>query len=150
MHGAGHESGRRAGTENVILDVGLGAACDVARQWIGMPKVRELRDYFWTRLKEIFGDRVHLNGHPEKRLPNTLNVAFPGRVGSEILAQLDGLAATTGSACHAGSVTLSPVLKAMAVPPEVGMGAIRFSLGRATTQNELDTVVSRLAGILNS
>ena len=108
VHGAGHEAGRRAGTENVLLSVTLGAACDAARKWVGMPQVRALRDRFWEGLKGIFGERVTLNGHPTERLPNTLNVNFVGRVGAEVLAMLPGIAASTGSACHAGSVTLSP------------------------------------------
>jgi cysteine desulfurase len=144
MHGAGHESGRRAGTENVLLDVGLGAACEQAKSWIGMPEVKQLRDEFWDRLQAAFGERVTLNGHLTERLPNTLNVSFVGRVGSEILAALEGVAASTGSACHEGSVELSPVLKAMGVPPEVGMGAIRFSLGRTTTAEEIDAVLEWL------
>ena len=106
--------------------------------------MRALRDRFWEALQERFGDRVVLNGHPEHRLPNTLNVSFVGRVGAEILARLDGVAASTGSACHAGRVELSPVLEAMGVAPEVGMGAIRFSLGRGTTRDEIDVVVERL------
>ena len=148
IHGARHESGRRAGTENVLLDVGSGAACELAQSWIGMEKVRELRDLFWELLKKKFGDRVVLNGHPIERLPNTLNISFVGKVGSEILSRLDGVAASTGSACHSGSVELSPVLKAMAVAPEVGMGAIRFSLGRTTTREEIEEVVDRLKQIL--
>jgi cysteine desulfurase len=92
---------------------------------------------------------VVLNGHPVHRLPNTLSVSFVGKVGSEILARLDGVAASTGSACHAGRVELSAVLEAMGVPADVGMGAIRFSLGRATRRDEIDVVVARLAGILN-
>ncbi len=110
IHGASHESGRRAGTENVLLAVALGAACDLARMWKGMDSVRELRDLFWELLQNKFGDRVVLNGHPIERLPNTLNVSFVAQVGAEILARLPGVAASTGSACHAGSVELSPVL----------------------------------------
>jgi cysteine desulfurase len=144
VHGAGHEAGRRAGTENVLLSVALGAACEVARRWVGMPLVKVLRDRFREGLKEIFGERVTLNGHPTERLPNTLNVNFVGRVGAEILAMLPGVAASTGSACHAGSVTLSPVLAAMGVPPIEGMGAVRFSLGRSTTWEELEEVLDRL------
>jgi cysteine desulfurase len=144
VHGAGHESGRRAGTENVLLAVALGAACDAARKWVGMPKVRDLRDRFWEGLKGIFGEKVTLNGHPTERLPNTLNVNFVGRVGAEVLSMLPGVAASTGSACHAGSVTLSPVLAAMGVPPGEGMGAVRFSLGRSTTWAELEEVLDRL------
>jgi len=144
VHGAGHEAGRRAGTENVLLAVALGAACDAARKWVGIPQVKELRDRFWEGLRGIFNGKVTLNGHPEKRLPNTLNVNFVGRVGAEVLASLPGVAASTGSACHAGSVTLSPVLAAMGVPPEEGMGAVRFSLGRTTNWGELEEVLNRL------
>jgi len=144
IHGASHESGRRAGTENVLLDVALGAACDLARRK-GMDAVRELRDLFWCLLQDKFGDRVVLNGHPIERLPNTLNVSFVAQVGAEILGRLPEVAASTGSACHAGSVELSPVLRAMGIPPEIGMGAIRFSLGRTTTREEVEAVVENLS-----
>jgi cysteine desulfurase len=106
-----------------------------------------LRDHFWQALQAIFGERVVLNGHAEHRLPNTLNVNFAGRIGAEVLAHLDGVAASTGSACHAGRVELSPVLAAMGVPEPVGMGAVRFSLGRGTTQAEIDAVAERLRAI---
>lgn len=148
IHGAGHESGRRAGTENVLLDVGLGAACELAESWIGKHSIRELRDLFWRRLNEEFGHDIVLNGHPTHRLPNTLNVSFPGRLGKEILHRLGGVAASTGSACHSGAVELSPVLKAMRVPPETGMGAIRFSLGRTTTEDEIEVIVKNLKAVL--
>lgn len=148
MHGAGHESGRRAGTENVLLDVALGAACALAGSWTGIESVRQLRDLFWKLLKERFGGRVVLNGHPEERLPNTLNVSFVGKVGSDLLARIPNLAASTGSACHAGSVEMSPVLKAMGVPLEVGKGALRFSLGRTTTRREIEQTVDWLSDAL--
>jgi cysteine desulfurase len=144
IHGAGHESGRRAGTENILLDVGLGSACEIAQPWLGMESVRQLRDHFWDRLQDAFGDQIVLHGHPTERLPNTLNVSFIGRAGSEILGRMENVAASTGSACHSGSVELSPVLKAMKVPPHIGMGAIRFSLGRTTTREETDSVVALL------
>lgn len=144
IHGAGHESGRRAGTENVLLVVGLGKACEVAQKYIKSEKIRKLRDRFWEKLQKTFGDDVVLNGHPTHRLPNTLNISFVGKVGGEILAQLDGVAASTGAACHSGSVELSPVLKAMCISPGVGMGAIRFSLGRTTNSKELDIVIRLL------
>ena len=147
VHGAGHEGGRRAGTENVLLAVALGAACEVARGWVGMPQARSLRDRFWEGLKEFFEENVTLNGHPVERLPNTLNVNLAGRVGAEVLAKMPGVAASTGSACHAGSVTLSPVLAAMGVPPGEGMGAIRFSLGRTTTWEELEKVLHMMKEI---
>jgi cysteine desulfurase len=148
VHGAGHEGGWRAGTESALLAVGLGTACDVARNLAPMQGVRSLRDRLWQRLRATFGNRVVLNGHPDQRLPNTLNVSFADEVGTEILARLEGVAASTGSACHAGRIELSPVLQAMGTAPEVGMGAIRFSLGRGTTQDEIDAVADRLAQIL--
>jgi cysteine desulfurase len=147
IHGAGHEHGRRAGTESAFLAVGLGAACGLARDLTPMARVRDLRDRFWERLRQRFGDGVVLNGHLEDRLPNTLNVSFVGQVGAEILKRLDGVAASIGSACHTGRIELSPVLRAMHVPPEVGMGAIRFSLGRHTTDEEVETVCDRLVEI---
>ncbi len=148
IHGAGHERGRRAGTESALLAVGLGKACELARDLAPMIRVRALRDRFWHALQEQFGARVVLNGNPAHRLPNTLNVSFVGEVGAEILARLDGIAASTGSACHSGRIELSPVLEAMGVPPAIGVGAIRFSLGRGTTADEIDAVVQRLAGLL--
>lgn len=144
IHGAGHELGRRAGTESVLLCVGLGTACELAQSWVGVESIRQLRDLFWERLQARFGKGVVLSGHPTERLPNTLNVSFVGKIGSTLLKRLDGVAASTGSACHSGSVELSPVLKAMKVPPEIGMGAIRFSLGRTTSREEIEEVVSRL------
>lgn len=145
IHGAGHEQGRRAGTESALLAVGLGTACTLAQDLAPMERVRALRDRFWRALQDRFGDRVVLNGHPEDRLPNTLNVSFVGMIGAEVLARLDGVAASTGSACHSGRVELSPVLAAMGVPERIGMGAVRFSLGRQTTDAEIDAVVAQLA-----
>jgi cysteine desulfurase len=148
IHGAGHEGGRRAGTESALLAVALGKACELARDLSAMDRVRALRDHFWADLHNRFGSRVVLNGHSTHRLPNTLNVSFVGRIGAEILERLDGVAASTGSACHSGRIELSPVLEAMGVAPEVGMGAVRFSLGKATTRDEIDTVVRHLTSIL--
>jgi cysteine desulfurase len=115
-----------------------------------MERVKALRDRFWIALQERFGNRVILNFHPEQRLPNTLNVSLVGCVGAEVLAGLDGVAASTGSACHAGRIELSPVLEAMGVAPEVGMGAVRFSLGHGTTDEEIATVVEALSNVLPS
>ena len=144
IHGAGHEGGRRAGTESALLAAALGKACEVAQAWIGNPDIQRLRDLLWDRLQASFGNQVVLNGHPTKRLPNTLNVSFVGHIGAEILAAMPHVAASTGSACHAGQVTLSPVLQAMNVAPDVGLGAIRFSLGRHTSEGEVEEVVSQL------
>ena len=148
IHGAGHEAGRRAGTESAMLATGLGRACELAADLTPMDAVLALRDRFCDSLQHRFGNRIALNGHPERRLPNTLNVSFVGMVGAEILARLDGVAASTGSACHAGRVELSPVLEAMRIEPVVGMGAIRFSLGRSTTAQEIEAVVDRLTRAL--
>jgi cysteine desulfurase len=148
IHGADHECGRRAGTESALLTIGLGAASALAQSADRNHEIRRLRDRLWTELHTAFGDQVVLNGHPTRRLPNTLNVSFLGRIGEDILARLDGVAASTGSACHAGRVTLSPVLAAMGVPSEVGLGAIRFSLGRTTTEAEIDDVVGRLRNLI--
>jgi cysteine desulfurase len=145
MHGAGHEHGRRAGTENVILDVALGAACELAQDLAWTDRLRQLRDQFWDALRENFGQQVVLNGHPTRRLPNTLNVSFAGKIGADVLARMPEVAASTGSACHEGSIQSSPVLRAMRVPPEFGMGAIRFSLGRMSTWEDLSRVVAMLA-----
>lgn len=148
IHGAGHENGRRAGTESALLAAGLGAACTLARDLGSIERIRALRDRLWEAVQQRFGGRVVLNGHVQHRLPNTLNVSFVGQLGAEILQRLSGVAASTGSACHAGRIELSPVLKAMGVQQEVGMGAIRFSLGRYTTMDEIDAVSELLADIL--
>ncbi|MGH6631425.1 MAG: cysteine desulfurase NifS, partial [Burkholderiales bacterium] len=115
-----------------------------------MARVQALRDRFWEALQQRFGERVVLNGHPEHRLPNTLNTSFRNQVGGELLQRLDGVAASTGSACHAGRIELSPVLKAMGVPAEIGIGAIRFSLGRATMEREIDNVLARIERIFEA
>jgi cysteine desulfurase len=149
IHGAGHEGGHRAGTESAMLTAALGEACVLAGDLSAMERVKALRDLFWAALEDRFGQRVVLNGHPDLRLPNTLNVSFVGRIGNEILEALDGVAASTGSACHAGQIELSPVLEAMGVAPEIGVGAVRFSLGRATTAEEVEEVVERLTDLLS-
>jgi len=106
LHGAGHEGGRRAGTENVPYLVGLGTASALARQSLpeATDRLRRLRERLWERLRAGLGERVVLNGHPEQRLPNTLNVSFVGHVGAELLERVPEVAASTGSACHEGKV----------------------------------------------
>jgi cysteine desulfurase len=149
IHGAGHESGRRAGTESVMLAAGLGAACLLAEDLSWTKSVRDMRNDLWTALRDRLGDRIVLNGHPEHRLPNTLNVSIAGRAGAEVLASLDGIAASAGSACHSGRVELSPVLRAMGIPEQTGIGAMRFSLGRATTCDEIEETVERISELLS-
>src|SRR6267378_2599608 len=138
----------RVSPESVILTAALGTACALAGDLRSMETVRGLRDQFWASLRAHLGDRVVLNGHPERRLPNTLNVSFVERIGSDILAALEGIAASTGSACHSGRVELSPVLRAMGIPERVGMGAVRFSLGRTTAADEIAEVVECIATFL--
>ncbi|HYV38947.1 MAG TPA: cysteine desulfurase family protein [Gemmataceae bacterium] len=149
IHGAGHEAGRRAGTENVPYIVGLGKACELSTQSLSAAtqRLQKLRDRLWQKLQESLGRKVTLNGHPEKRLPNTLNVNFIGHIGADLLAKIPQIAASTGSACHEGLVTLSPVLKAMGVPPEIGRGAVRLSVGRFTTEQEIDQAAQLLTGV---
>jgi cysteine desulfurase len=146
VHGAGHEDGRRAGTENVPYLVGLGAACEIARRSLpaASERLAQLRDRLWDRLRAGLGDRISLNGHPERRLPNTLNANFAGCVGTELLEKTPEVAASTGSACHEGRVALSPVLCAMGVPPTLGRGALRLTVGRFTTEEEIDFAANAL------
>jgi cysteine desulfurase len=144
IHGGAHENGRRAGTESAMLAAGLGAACALAEDLSWTRLARELCDRIWTVLRERLGEQILLNGHAEYRLPNTLNISVIGRTGADVIASLGGVAASTGSACHSGQVELSPVLRAMGVRESAAMGAIRFSLGRATTREEIDATVGRL------
>lgn len=140
IHGAGQESGRRAGTENVPYIVALGTACRIAREGLAAhaERMAALRDRLWARLRAALGERAVLNGHAHERLPNTLNVSFVGCIGAELLAALPQIAASTGSACHDGRISISPVLAAMGVDAEVARGAVRFSVGRDTTEDEID------------
>ena len=146
IHGAGHENGRRAGTENVPYIVGLGQAAELVA--LSLPAVtvqlQFLRDRLHEQLRAALGDRLTLNGHPTQRLPNTLNVNFLGHIGSELLQKVPGVAASTGSACHEGMVSFSPVLCAMGVPPDIGRGAVRLSVGRFTTEEEVDRAAELL------
>jgi len=146
IHGAGHEGGRRAGTENVPYLVGLGKAAELAMYSLpgATDRLRALRDRLHDRLSRALGERIVLNGHPERRLPNTLNLNFTGHIGEDLLTEVPGVAASTGSACHAGLVTVSPVLKAMGVPEKLARGAARLSVGRFTTDDEVDRAAEQL------
>ena len=140
MHGAGHERGNRAGTENVLEIVGLGKACEIASRDLerNFNHMREMRDRLFAGLMETSGN-IQLNGHPEKRLPNTLNVSFKGVNAGELLAEISyGVAASAGSACHScDQIIISPVLDAMRLAPEWAMGTIRFSVGKFTTTAQI-------------
>jgi cysteine desulfurase len=146
IHGAGQESGRRAGTENVPYIVALGKACAIAQHSLpsATARLKALRDRLWQRLQAGLGDRVQLNGHPDRRLPNTLNANFAGQVGAELLQKMPEISASTGSACHEGKVTQSAVLCAMGVPPEIGKGALRLTVGRFSTEDDIDRAADLL------
>jgi cysteine desulfurase len=144
IHGAGHEVGRRAGTESALLIAALGKAAEIAAALSSVKSIRTLRDFFWESLREIFGDRVLLNGDPIARLPNTLNVSFLDHQGATVLQHLDGIAASTGSACHTGQMEPSPVLTAMGIDRNRALGAVRFSLGYFTTKDEIEVVLRKL------
>ncbi len=146
MYGAGHEFGMRAGTENVLEIVGLGAAAELAAT--ELPKraahMRAMRDRLEAGLSAELGG-LHINGHPTKRLPNTSSVSFPGVEANTLLDGLDGeLAASAGAACHTDKVDISAVLKAMGVPEEIGMGTVRLSTGRHSNEEEMDQAVEML------
>jgi cysteine desulfurase len=146
MHGGGQEMGLRSGTENVIFNVSLGKACELILDnlYDDISRLRGLRDRLHNQIVSAIPEVV-LNGHPEQRLPNTLNLSFPGLIGEEILREIPDLCVSTGAACHDRSLKLSHVLEAMGVREEVGMGAIRISLGRPTTETEVDQAARLLA-----
>jgi cysteine desulfurase len=145
MQGAGHERGLRPGTENVPHIVGLGEAARLARESLAGETVRvaALRDDL-HRVLEAAVPGLALNGHPEARLPNTLNLSFPKVTGWALLAAAGALAASTGSACHAGQHAASGVLAAMGCSGERAAGAVRLSLGRFTTAAEIEAAADAL------
>lgn len=149
LTGAGHEHGLRPGTENVAFITGLGMAARLARERLPKTGVRlkALRDQLHLQLlAEVPG--LRLNGHAEQRLPNTLNVSFPGVSGHDLLARAaPDLAASTGSACHAGSQGVSGVLGAMGASPERAAGAVRLSVGTGTTSADIDRAARALIDV---
>lgn len=149
IHGASQERGHRGGTENVIMAVGLGRAAELAAEHVGDDHSLRLRDRLWAGIQAAVGDRAVLNGHATKRLPNTLNVSFPGFVGGELLGRVPGVLASTGAACHSGDAKPSAVLTAMGVSRERAIGAIRFSVGRPTTLDEVEAVAQLVGDAVN-
>ncbi len=146
MHGASHEMGWRAGTENVIEIVGLGRACELVKN-----NLKEYHRHMQTmrdRLEAGIGERfeqIRFNGHPKKRLPNTLSASFRGMEANIILEELEGVCASAGAACHSDHLEVSSVLEAMQVPLEYAMGTLRFSVGRYTTEQEIDRALVEIA-----
>ena len=150
-YGAGQEMGRRAGTENVLEIVGLGKACKIAQR--DLEKNMAHMKTLCNRLHDGFMSRnlnIRLNGHPEHRLPKTLSISFKGREANRILEDIGiEVAASAGAACHADSVQISHVLEAMDVPLEWAKGTVRFSVGRMTTEADIDRAVNVVAEALS-
>ena len=146
IHGASHEAGVRAGTENTAYWVGLGEACRILMRdaVTHSNQLRFKRDLLYSRLKEAIVD-LSVNGKYEdeqtdlqRRLPNTLSVNFPGVVGAELLAATPSVCASTGAACHSGETKMSDTLQGIGLLPEVAKGTVRFSVGRLTTTEEIE------------
>ncbi|MFJ4820693.1 cysteine desulfurase family protein [Streptomyces sp. NPDC088801] len=147
VYGGGQERGLRAGTENVALAIALGTAAQLAAAEFadGAPaRLAAWRDDLHQRLTDGLPGRVHLNGPEKNRLPNTLNASVDGVLGHELLAAAHQIAASTGSACHSGTHTPSPVLTAMGLDPARALGALRLSLGRWTTSGDIETAAVAL------
>jgi len=143
IHGAGQETGVRAGTENVMEIVGLGKACEIALRDLqqNMDHMRRMRDMLHEGLKDRLSN-IRLNGHPEIRLPNTLSLSFHSLEANRILEEIGlEVAASAGAACHSGEVELSHVLEAMQVPLDWAKGTLRFSTGRMTTESEIEKAI---------
>jgi cysteine desulfurase len=152
IYGGGQEAGRRAGTENVASMVALGTACLLAQEQLveSRARLQDLRDELQRLLEEYVPTQVYLNGHVTERLPNTLNISVEGVVGEEVLAVTPEIASSTGSACHEGSTDPSPVLMAMGLPRERALGALRLTVGRWTTEEEVQKVARLLARTIAS
>jgi len=151
MHGAGQESGRRAGTENVLEIVGLGKACEVARRDLvkNGKHMQAMRDRLHDGLKQTC-ERVRLNGHPQQRLPNTLSLSFHDREANRILETIGPeIAASAGAACHSDTVEVSHVLEAMQVPEIWAKGTLRLSTGRQTTEDDIDRAIKVISEAVN-
>jgi cysteine desulfurase len=147
VHGGGQEGGRRAGTESVAHIVALGTAAALAGEHLSdeSARLRDLRDRLHRRLDQRLPGRVHLNGHPRERLPTTVNLSIDSVDARALLAAVPGVAASTGSACHAGTSTPSPVLVAMGRTREQALGAIRLSVGRYTTGADVERAADLIA-----
>ena len=149
MHGGNQEQDLRAGTENVLEIVGLGKACEIAKR--DLEKNIQIMEQTRNKLQEkLFNELndIKLNGHPKKRLPNTLNLSFKNLEADYILSSFKNVAASAGAACHATDITISPVLEAMNIPIEYAKGTIRFSTGKITTNEEIDQAVKSIVDVI--
>ncbi len=152
IYGGGQESGHRAGTENIAHIVALGIACMLAREQLAesQPRLKRLRDRLEQRLTEFLPGSVNLNGHRSERLPNTLNLSVDRVIGEEVLAATSEIASSTGSACHEGRTDPSAVLMAMGLSRERALGALRLTLGRWSTEDEVEKAARLLARTIDS
>ena len=150
FYGGGQEAGIRPGTLNVAGIVGLGAACELSKNYMeaGKSCVSTLRDTLHQKLNARLGD-IHLNGHPEQRLPGNLNLCFAGVQSHALLMGLKSVAVSTGSACDSESVKASHVLVAMGTLNELSLTAVRFGLGRYNTAEEVDIVADEVIKVVN-
>ncbi|MGH8045828.1 MAG: cysteine desulfurase family protein, partial [Chthoniobacterales bacterium] len=150
-HGGSHENQRRPGTENVSAIAGMAAAAEVVHEGMAVEQERQgtLRDWLWEGIRTEFSTAIR-NGHTEETLDNTLNISFPGADGETLLIGLDmeGVCASSGSACMVGSVQPSHVLLAMGLPLEAASATIRFSLGKPTTGAEIEGALDALSRVL--
>lgn len=146
IHGAAHEGGLRAGTENVPYIVGLGKAASLARRRFEDTDdlLEKQRDRLLEQLRAALGGDLRVNGEPSPRLPNTLSVVFPRANGGQLLAKIPELCASTGAACHSESTHVSATLAALGLSPEQAAGTVRLSLGWFTTDDEVDAAASLL------
>lgn len=149
IHGADHEQNLRAGTENILCDVGLGKACEIAGQNLqkNMQHMKEMRDLLHQKIEDSGLDFI-LNGHPEKRLPNTLSLSFRNVEANTVLSELTNVAASAGAACHSDQIDVSAVLEAMDIPLEYAMGTIRFSTGRFTTKDDIEKAAEEVIKVI--
>lgn len=144
MHGGGHERGMRSGTLPTHQIVGMGAACEIARQEMVQDADHSLalRNQFWNGLKDI--EQVHINGDIEKRLPGNLNVSLAFVEGESLIMSLKDLAVSSGSACTSASLEPSYVLRALGLNDELAHSSLRFSFGRFTTPEEVDYAITQV------
>jgi cysteine desulfurase len=149
MHGGGHERGLRSGTLNVPGIVGLGAACELCRRELDGEAARlgALRDHLLASLRARIPD-LRVNGSLAHRLPQNLNVSFPGIDGESLAIAMDGVAISSGSACSTAKPKPSHVLKALGATDDLAFASLRFGLGRWTTAGDVDFVIGKTVSVI--
>ena len=149
IHGGGHERGMRSGTLPTHQIVGMGEAIAIACANMSeeMPQIAALRDKLWAGIRQL--DDVYLNGHEEKRLPGNLNVSFGGVDGESLMMAMNDIAVSSGSACTSASLEPSYVLAALGMGAELAHSGIRFSVGRFTTEQDIDYVIDKVTTVVS-